>query len=186
MLEIAHSTEGTAFFLQEPECHDIYVNVTNNARTNVPHDPEDGSLVFSLRKRDGEEINVCQLEGREGLLTWYAENCGYNPDEDNGAEVPIHELIELVGSHMLHDHTQSNSEAADFERRLESWRLLNPPKYTPAAPTPQDLSDSLAKMLAILHPGVVGLIHTHHGEEKCEQAIQTIFEAKALVAAMQR
>jgi hypothetical protein len=183
MLEIAHSHKGTAFHIDELECPGLYINVTNATRNNLPPDPEAGSMVFSLCKMGGEELSACVIEGREGLLSWYAENCGYDPDDDNGKEVPIHELIELVGAHMLHSEKESNRTATDFATRLESWRLLNPVKHANAAPTLLDLRDSLVKLLAILHPGVVGLIYSNHGEEKCEVAIETILNAKALVAA---
>lgn len=184
MLEIAHSTDSTAYHHEEPECHGLYMNITNTERDNLPSDPEAGPMVFTLRKKGGQEISVQTLEGRPGLLAWYAENCGYNPDVDSGIEVPIHELIELVASHMLHSHKQGNSEEADdFARRIASWRVLNPERPVPTEPTLQDLRDSLVKVLAILHPGVLGLIHTHHSAETAERAIETILLAKALVAA---
>lgn len=67
-----------------------------------PADIEVDALVITARTDDGRE-KLVSLAGRAGLLAWYVENVGYDPDEDIGGLTPIVELVSLVGE-MIYLH----------------------------------------------------------------------------------
>lgn len=182
MTEIVTTAKGQAMQVTESECRGLLVRVTNEAGTDVVANPETDIMTMGIYTSTGEELAAVLIDGREGLLSWYEGNCGYDPDTDNGAAVPILDLIKLVASHMLHQEAEAVAAKSDFQYRLESWRLLNPAKHVAALPNIFDLRDALQSVLAILHPGVVGLIHEHHGAERCNIAVEAITKAKALAA----
>lgn len=43
-------------------------------------------------------------------------------------------------------------------------------------------ADIIAELLKVLHPGAVGLIANHHGQDRCDEACRAIQDARRYLA----
>ena len=46
----------------------------------------------------------------------------------------------------------------------------------------QTAADIIAALLKVLHPGAVGLIANHHGQDRCDEACRAIQDARRYLA----
>lgn len=129
MLTLHHSPPEFGYRVQEPDAPHLYALATF---PNLPAPrPETDTLLIRVYREDGTAalgrgIRLC---GRQGLLSWYAANVGYNPDQDNGGPHRILDLLDWVASHLLlraYENAQRAADSAEvraFQRISES--LLN-------------------------------------------------------------
>jgi hypothetical protein len=79
----------------------------SNMNFDIPRAPETEKLMVSILKGvPGKQTKAAMeiLEGRAGLIEWHEKNIG---SIQNGASMPIHELLETVASAMYRKATAS-------------------------------------------------------------------------------
>lgn len=93
---------GKAWVAREPDVPGFYTVISNLDESGLPVDPEKDALAFKVLDAD---TNICVsksvLNGREGLNAWHLRTVGYAPDLEGDGIVPIEEIIDSVGVHMI-------------------------------------------------------------------------------------
>jgi type II secretory pathway pseudopilin PulG len=92
----------TVYRVTDNSAPGYFAYVTDASRRRIPADPENETMRFSVFHEDKPEpLKVAELTGRAGLLAWYVENVGYDPDADNGSPLPVLDLIDRVAGHLM-------------------------------------------------------------------------------------
>jgi hypothetical protein len=68
----------------------------SSLRYSVSIASSDTGTAAALRQGLRMEVVDAYEMDREALNAWYERNVGYRPDDDNGAELPLEELREMV------------------------------------------------------------------------------------------
>lgn len=103
-----HMTGGgcTAYLVTEPDAKGFYALVTDEDGSRIPVAPETEKMLIGAyhQEQDGETLSLIEVEGRAGLINWYKEHVGYDPDEDIDGTTMMLELLDRVASHILLRH----------------------------------------------------------------------------------
>lgn len=102
-LKIVDIDGGHAFTSEEQDAPGFKTYITNESLDGLPQDPENEPIqfcVFAPKSTEPEPISTV-VHGRAGLVKWYLENVGFDPDTESGEQLPIGQLIENVAAHMM-------------------------------------------------------------------------------------
>lgn len=101
-LQLVQNTAAeSAYTLIEFDAPGYTAYITDASNMAAPHEPETSEIRFTIRSNSSvEPVVVVIANGRAGLIEWYVENVGYDPDADEGI-IPILELVERVAGHLL-------------------------------------------------------------------------------------
>ncbi|MYM92588.1 hypothetical protein [Duganella vulcania] len=105
-LELFDGGPGACYYrvMDEKDAADYLLFVTDHSTRQRPATPESEEICFTIRHSDNAElVSVHHLTGRAGLIAWYQEHVGHNPDqEDEGGPLPILELVTSVALHLMY------------------------------------------------------------------------------------
>lgn len=95
----------TAYCVTEPDATYLYALVTDTDGTKIPQRPETDEMMIGAYLDGGtsDALSRTMVVGRAGLIEWYVQHVGYDPDEDIEGKTPILELLDRVASIILLD-----------------------------------------------------------------------------------
>jgi len=103
MIEKYHTGGGCmAYMVTDSSALGLVALVTCDGQ--LPDEPETDEIdigVYPENEFCGEHLTMTKLIGRQGLIAWYIENVGHDPDADQGSPISILELMEQVAQHLL-------------------------------------------------------------------------------------
>lgn len=113
MAILKYDTGGgcTAYRVTESDAPGFYALVTDEDGSRIPECLEsDKIMIGAFRTNRGDENpSFLEVIGRPGLIEWYEENVGHDPDKDMGGTTPILELLDRVASLVLLYHALETS-----------------------------------------------------------------------------
>ncbi|NTB05869.1 hypothetical protein [Agrobacterium tumefaciens] len=100
-LKLVSVGSGTVLVSEEPDAPGFKTYITDSSIDAGPTAPETDMMQFSVFAPGSTEPEPISslLHGRRGIVEWYVNNVGFNPDEKG--KTPIGELIENTAAHMM-------------------------------------------------------------------------------------
>ena len=106
LLTVIQTAPGcTAWRTTEPDAPGLFALVSDERGLAIPLEPETDDLTIAIfNERVDETLGSVVLDGRAGLIRWYLQNVGHEPDEAPEGPLPIMQLIDQVAGHLLLRH----------------------------------------------------------------------------------